>query len=67
METQMIIIEAQENQSNNTKSEEFANPTFFRDALYMNILHFFQTKNRPNLELVYDSKYGYEYEKNSNS
>jgi hypothetical protein len=34
METLMIILEAQENQSNKPKSEEFAHPTFFRDALY---------------------------------
>ena len=34
----MIFLGAQEDQSNNTKHEEFANPTFFRDTLYTPLL-----------------------------
>ena len=35
METLIIFPRAQRHHSNNTKSEVFANPTFFRDALYV--------------------------------
>ena len=34
MDALIMFLGAQEPQSNKTKSEEFANPTFFRDALY---------------------------------
>ena len=36
MDALIMFLGAQEPQSNKTKSEEFANPTFFRDALYVN-------------------------------
>ena len=35
MDALIMFLGAQEPQSNKTKSEEFANPTFFRDALYI--------------------------------
>ena len=35
MKTWMIFFGAQEDQSNNKKGDEFANHTFFRDALYI--------------------------------
>ena len=34
MGTQIIYVGAQESQSNNTKSDEFDNQTFIKDALY---------------------------------
>jgi hypothetical protein len=44
METYVTFLGAQQPQSNNTKCEGLANPTFFRDALYIGFSKFIKGK-----------------------